>query len=127
MPAGWPTPSTLHGMVGKRVIGHFCGVFLLNMRHMCGRVGMFSETAPFRAAVAAAVPEEEAARAHDPCLAASPPLRCPRRPHARPCPTQVRGSTAPPRLAPLPGVTAPARVRVIGPACHLHRATVAYA
>jgi hypothetical protein len=90
-------PSTLPCMVKRRVIGHFCGVFLLDMRSKCGRVGARSSTAPFRAAVAAVVPEEAAAHARAPRLAASTPLRCPRRPHARPFPTQAQGSTAPAR------------------------------
>jgi hypothetical protein len=86
---------TLHGIVEKRVIGHFCCVFSLDTRSTFGRVGARSEMAPFRAAVAAAVPAEEAARARDPRLAASTPLRCPRRLHARPFPTHARVSTAP--------------------------------
>jgi hypothetical protein len=40
-------------------------------------------------------PCSRSAHAHDPRLAASTPLRCPRRPHFRPFPTHTRVSTAP--------------------------------
>src|SRR5262245_4224537 len=93
MPEGRPKNAyvTLHCLKTRN--RSFLLLFLLDMRSKCGRVGTLSETAPFCAAVAAAVPEEEAAHARDLLLALSTPLRCPRLPHSRPFPTHARVST----------------------------------
>jgi hypothetical protein len=76
--------------------------------------------APLRAAVAAAVPEAEAAHARDPRLAASTPLCCPRRPHARPCPPPARVSTAPAWAS--AGAAGARPRRALVSACQGHRA-----
>jgi hypothetical protein len=93
MPERWPKTVDIARHCRKMCNRSFSLHFLLDMRSTCGRVGAHSSTAPLRAAVAAVVPE--AAHACDRRLAASTPLRCPRRPHARPCPTPARVATAP--------------------------------